>query len=123
METIIETNLEQRVNDLNTMILHGKIMEAFEKYYAEDIVMQENEDAPRIGKEVNRIHEEAFSGNIVEFRNAEVKNVIVSDQMTVVEWDFDFTHRDWGVRTFTQVAVQRWNENGQINYEKFYYNN
>lgn len=123
METLTISTLEERINDLNNMILQGQIMEAFEKYYAEEVTMQENEDELRIGKADNRIHEEAFSGNITEFRKAEVKNVIVSDNITVVEWDFDFTHKDWGIRNYTQVAVQRWNENGQIINEKFYYNN
>lgn len=123
METLIQNPLLEKINDLNLLILQGKIMEAFEKYYAEEIIMQENEDDLRIGKEINRKHEEAFSSNITEFRSAEVKNVIVSDNLTVVEWDFDFTHKDWGDRKFTQIAVQRWNNQGQIINEKFYYNN
>lgn len=123
METLIQNPLLEKINDLNLLILQGKIMEAFEKYYAEEIIMQENEDDLRIGKEINRKHEEAFSSNITEFRFAEVKNVIVSDNLTVVEWDFDFTHKDWGDRKFTQIAVQRWNNQGQIINEKFYYNN
>lgn len=123
METLIQNPLLEKINDLNLLILQGKIMEAFEKYYAEEIIMQENEDDLRIGKKINRKHEEAFSSNITEFRSAEVKNVIVSDNLTVVEWDFDFTHKDWGDRKFTQIAVQRWNNQGQIINEKFYYNN
>lgn len=123
METLIQNPLLEKINDLNLLILQGKIMDAFEKYYADEIIMQENEDDLRIGKEINRKHEEAFSSNITEFRSAEVKNVIVSDNLTVVEWDFDFTHKDWGDRKFTQIAVQRWNNNGQIINEKFYYNN
>lgn len=123
METLNNTTLEARINDLNSMIQAGQIMEAFEKYYAEDITMQENEDELRIGKAANRVHEEAFAGNITEFRKGDVKNVIVSDNITVVEWDFDFTHKEWGVRNYTQIAVQRWNADGQIINEKFYYNN
>lgn len=123
METLIQNPLLEKINDLNLLILQGKIMDAFEKYYADEIIMQENEDDLRIGKEINRKHEEAFSSNITEFRSAEVKNVIVSDNLTVVEWDFDFTHKDWGDRKFTQIAVQRWNNDGQIINEKFYYNN
>lgn len=122
METLIKTTLEERINELNNMILQGQILEAFDKFYAEDVTMQENEEAPTVGKAANRINEEAFAGNITEFRGAAVKNVIVSDDLTVVEWDFDFTHAEWGVRNYTQIAVQRWNAEGQIINEKFYYN-
>ena len=120
-KTSIKT-LKENVDMLNNMILEGKILEAFEKFYAEDVVMQENEDSPTIGKANNRLHEEAFAGNITEFRNAAVKNVILSDNIAVVEWELDFTHAEWGVRNYTQVAVQRWNDDGLIVNEKFYYN-
>lgn len=123
METIIQTSLSERVQELNAMILEGKILDAFEKFYAEDVTMQENENEPTVGKANNRLNEEAFAGNITEFRYAAVKNVLVSDNITVVEWEFDFTHAEWGVRKYTQVAVQRWNDEGQIVNEKFYYNN
>lgn len=115
-------SLKERIKALNNMILSGHSLEAFEKFYAEEIVMQENEDAPTVGKAANRIREEEVAENIVEFRHAEVKNIIVSDNITVVEWDYDFTHKEWGDRKFTQVSVQRWNNEGQIVNEKFYYN-
>lgn len=38
-----------------------------------------------------------------------------------VEWFMDYRHKDWGDRTYNQVAVQRW-EDGQIKVQKFYAN-
>jgi hypothetical protein len=40
--------------------------------------------------------------------------------VTMVEWKFDYTHEDWGVRDYKQVSVQEW-EDGKIVKEKFYY--
>jgi len=120
---LTKLSLEERIEALNNMILNGQSLAAFEKFYAEDIVMQENDDAPTVGKTANRTREEEFAGNIVAFRHAEVKNVVISDNITVVEWDLDFTHKEWGDRKFTQVSVQRWNNDGEIVNEKFYYNN
>lgn len=122
MKTLIETTLAEKVAELNNMILQGQILDAFDLFYADDVTMQENEGEVTVGKAANRINEEAFVGNITEFRHAAVKSVIVSDNITVVEWEFDFTHALWGVRKYTQVAVQRWNAEGQIINEKFYYN-
>lgn len=122
MDTITQSTLKERVDELNSMILQGQILDAFEKFYADEVTMQENEDAPTVGKDACRLHEESFVNNITEFRNAAVKNIIVSDNVTAVEWDFDFTHAQWGVRNYTQIAVQRWNDEGQIINEKFYYN-
>jgi len=118
-----QMSLEERVGKLNQMILNGKALEAFETFYAEEVTMQENENAPTISKAACRVNEEVFVNGIVEFRNAAVKNMIISDHISVVEWDFDFTHKDWGVRNYRQLAVQKWNDKGQIVSEKFYYNN
>jgi len=118
-----KTILKQKVNQLNEMIQNGKALEAFEHFYANDIVMQENGETPTIGKQSCRVNEEVFLNGIQEFRKADIKNVVVSDNLSVVEWDFDFTHKDWGTRNYTQLAVQRWNDDGQIINENFYYNN
>jgi hypothetical protein len=115
-------DLRTLVDELNQFILEGKIMEGFEKLYAEDVVMQDNDYPARVGKDVNRQYEEAFVNGIVEFRGAKVVNTIISDGIAVVEWWMDYTHKEYGVRNYTQVSVQRW-KNGQIVEEKFYYNN
>ncbi len=109
------------VDALNQKILEGKILEAFEEFYAEEVVMQDNDYTARVGKDVNRQYEEAFVNGLTEFRGAKVINTIVSDGIAVVEWWMDYTHKDYGVRNYTQVAVQRW-KNGKIVEEKFYYN-
>lgn len=116
------TDLKTLVDGLNQQILEGKILEAFEEYYAEDVVMQDNDWPARVGKEVNRQYEADFVNGITEFRGAKLLNTLVSDGITVCEWWFDYTHQQFGTRTYTQICVQRW-KNGKIVEEKFYYNN
>jgi ketosteroid isomerase-like protein len=113
-------DLRTLVDDLNSMIVEGKAMEAFEKYYAEDVVMQENELPPTIGKDANREREKDFFSKVVEFRGADVKAVAIGDGVSMVEWFFDYTHKDWGERRYHQVSVQRWKD-GKIVNERFYY--
>lgn len=114
-------DLRTNVDQLNQMILEGKILDAFDKFYADDVVMQDNDFPVRVGKEICRQFEENFVNGLTEFRGAKVLNTIISDGIAVNEWWMDFTHKDWGVRSYTQVAVQRW-KNGKIIEEKFYYN-
>lgn len=115
-------DLRTNVDQLNQMVLEGKILEAFEKFYDDDVVMQDNNYPAREGFEVNKQYEEAFVNGLTEFRGAKVINTLISDDMAVTEWWFDYTHKDYGVRNYTQLAVQRW-KNGKIVEEKFYYNN
>ncbi len=107
------------MEDLNAMILAGKGMEAFEKYYADDVSMQENGDAPRVGKDINRKYEQDFFAGVTKFEG-KVANVAVGPDVSMVEWDMDITHKDWGNAKRSQVAVQTW-KNGKIAAEKFYY--
>jgi hypothetical protein len=118
------STIKENVQGLNEMILGGDILGAFEKYYSDDVVMQDNETDLRVGKDVCRSFEEAFVSNLTEFRGAAVKNVMVSEDAGVaaVEWDFDYTHKEWGDRKYTQVCIQQWKD-GQIVSEKFLYNN
>ncbi|WP_286748142.1 nuclear transport factor 2 family protein [Roseivirga sp. UBA1976] len=114
--------LLDKISDLNDLVLQGKAMEAFEKYYHEDVVMQENDLPPTVGKAANRTREEEFFANITEFRGAKPLKVTVGEGVSMVEWHYDYTHKEWGVRNYTQVSVQEWKD-GQIIREKFYYAN
>ena len=115
-------NIQTAVKNLNNKILQGKALEAFEEYYADNVVMQENNNNPTIGKDANRKREHDFFSAITEFRGAEVKNVIVGENVSIVEWFMDYTHSDWGVVKVNQVSVQEW-QNGKIINERFYYPN
>lgn len=112
--------LKDLVEDLNSMVIKGQLVEAIEKYYADDVVMQENELPPTVGKDTNKEREKEFLANLTEFRGAEVKAVALGDDIAMVEWFLDFTHKEWGKKTYHQVAVQRWKD-GKIVHERFYY--
>ncbi len=102
------------------MVLAGKSLEAFEKFYHNDVQMQENENAPTIGKEANRQREIEFYSNVTEFRSAEVQGVAVGENISTVIWHYDYTHRQWGKRNYAQVSVQHWRD-GLIVKEQFFY--
>ncbi len=113
-------DLKATFDDIKTLVLQGKAMEAFEKYYGEDVVMQENETPATIGKAANRERELEFFAKVIEFRNAEVKSVAYGDDVIISEWFVDYTHADWGKVTHDQVSVQHW-QDGKVIHERFYY--
>ena len=117
----MSSNLKQRVDALNAMILEGKIMDAMNEFYADDLVMGENSNEPCVGLEANLEREEKFVANTTWY-GCELKNVAVGDGVTMSEWYMDFHTTHYGARLrFTQVAVQRWRD-GKIYDERFYYN-
>jgi hypothetical protein len=115
-------DLRTLVDQLNQMILEGKILEAFDKFYAPEVIMQDNDYPARVGFDMCRQFEEAFVNGLTEFRGSKVVDTLISDGIAVVEWWFDYTHKEWGDRNYTQVCVQRW-KGDKIIEEKFYYNN
>mgnify|MGYP001825125170 FL=1 len=113
-------NIRERVDQLNGMILEGKIMEAMGEFYTDDVVMAENDNEPTVGLKANLEREQAFVDNTTWY-GAELKNVAHGDGISMVEWWLDFHNTQYGPRlAFTQVAVQRWRD-GKIYDERFYY--
>ncbi|WP_228530336.1 SnoaL-like domain-containing protein [Tamlana sp. I1] len=112
--------LIEKISEVNDLILQGKSLEAFEMFYHDDVIIQENDNPECIGKCLNRKREEAFFESITEFRCAKPLKVTVGENITMVEWHYDYTHKDWGVKNYNQVAVQEWKD-GKIIKERFYY--
>jgi len=99
MEANTITRKEELLNlvtDLNGMILNGQVLEAHDKFYANDVIQMENSEMSFEGKELNRKREEEWVNNIVEFRGAEVKSIAVDEanDITMVEWFMDYTHKN-----------------------------
>jgi hypothetical protein len=107
-------------NQLNQMILQGQILDAFEKFYAEDVVMQENLTEPKVGKTVNRKAEQEFIGSIEQFHGAALLGSAVNGERSYSEWEFDATYKGGHRVKMTQVAVRQW-KNGLVAHERFYY--
>ncbi len=114
--------LRSYVNDLNTRVLAGDVLGAFDDYYHENVSMQENQNDPVIGKAVNRVREEEWLANVTEFRNVEVRSVGVDadNDVVLVEWVMEYGHKQWGDVNNHQVTIQKWSGN-QIVHERFVY--
>lgn len=116
----MNTNLTENVNNLAKMIGEGKLLEAFDAYYGEEISMQENEAAPRVGRDANRKAEEAFVHGLTKINSIVILGVAVGENYSVLEYHMDVEHKDYGKINKNQVAVQHWKDNKIVS-EKFYY--
>ena len=106
--------------ELNEMIASGNAMEAFEKFYADDVTMQENNEEPRKGKDACRKYEEDFFGNVAEFHEGSLQGSVAGDDRSYSEWIFDVTFKDGSRMRNHQVAVRRWKD-GKVVSERFFY--
>ena len=101
-------------------VIAGKVLETFDAYYADDVVMSENRKNERVGKAANRKYELQFLENVQEFHGAQVGRVIVDGDHAAVEWTFDITFKGGNRVNMQQVAVQTWKD-GKIVREDFYH--
>lgn len=111
-----------KTKEIYKMLQEGQMMEAFEKYYHEDVVMQETGEEERVGKEANREYEKKWLANVKEMHGTGVA-AFASDEpngITMVESWMDVTFQDGNRVKMEQVAVQQWKGN-QIIHEKFYH--
>jgi len=112
-----------KAKNMYEMLAQGKMLDAFEKYYSNDVVMVEATGELRKGKEVNRKFESDFLGSVKEFHGSAV-TAITSDEkaaVTMVESWMDITFKDGNRTKMEEVTVQRWKGDQIIN-ERFYYN-
>jgi ketosteroid isomerase-like protein len=112
-------NIAQLDAELNDMIRQGKALEAFERFYADDVVMMENDQA-FVGKDVNRKREQEFFGNIKDVHAAGIGATAVSGNTSFCEQSFDATLADGTRIRMEEVAVRTWKD-GKIIKERFYY--
>jgi sulfate adenylyltransferase subunit 1 len=109
------------VTDFQNLISEGKTLEAIEKYYADNVQLQENNDAPRVGKTVALAHEK---GNMerVKYFKINIKSSVLDETQGLVmgEMQLDFETLKGDVKQISEAFVQLW-ENGKIVFEKFYY--
>ncbi|HZL56814.1 MAG TPA: SnoaL-like domain-containing protein [Bryobacteraceae bacterium] len=107
--------------ELNEMVVTGKALEAFDKFYADDVVMQENSDEPRAGKAVNRKFEVDFFSSVAEWHEGKVVASAVNGATSFSEWYMDISFSNGQRHKMSQVAVRKWKD-GKVVHERFFYN-
>lgn len=110
--------------DMQQMCGEGKMMEAFEKYYHEDVTVIEKPTGEiRKGKGAQRKAIEGWFGMVKEMHGGGLESITANEETGIacVEIWVDVTFQDGNRMKMEEVAVQKWQE-GQIIEEKFYYN-
>ncbi|MBA3541469.1 MAG: nuclear transport factor 2 family protein, partial [Deltaproteobacteria bacterium] len=109
--------LDTRVNEL---VFSGKAMEAFEEFYDEDVIMQENTEAEYVGKAFNRKREQDFFATIEAWHGGSVIANAANGDVSFSESTMDVTLKGVGRIQMAQATVRRW-KNGKIVHERFYH--
>ena len=111
----------EKIKDIYNYVADGKALDAFEKYYAEDVVMVLEDGTEVEGKDTNRDRENEFFSNVESFNGITVTAITSNEEegTTSVECAMDITFKGDNQMVIEQVAVQHW-EDDEVKRERFY---
>ncbi len=102
---------------LNAQVLAGHLREAYERWYADEVVMDESGHYAVKGKAENRERQEAV-GRMFRVFGRRLISSAVEGCRSFSEWEFDLEYS--GIRYIEkQVAVREWHD-GKVIRERFY---
>jgi hypothetical protein len=94
--------------------------EAIEEFYTEDASLQENQSAPRVGRDAHVANERRIHARATTITSECVRPVFVHGDRVVIRWVFRFEWLDGTVTRMEELACQRW-EGERIAEETFFY--
>jgi len=112
-------SIKPQVLDLISLVEQGQMLEAMNRYYAENVAMQENVSPPSVGFAENYAREEAFYGSL-QALNFNLVSVVVEGDRAVINWVFDYTTADGTSYRMDEIAIQTWRD-GKIVHERYIY--
>ena len=89
---------------LNTMIVQGKSVDALKKFYAEDVVSRENDEPERIGRESWIRGRQEMEKNTRKFE-ARVLAHAANGDTSFSEWEYDIVLEGMGALKIAQVGL------------------
>ena len=89
-------------------VLRGEHVEAIRDWYADDASMQENQDAPRVGREALMAGEAQMLARMAAVKTELVSPVLVDSDRVAIHWRFTFTTKKGQVNSFEEIAWQTW---------------
>ena len=95
-------------------------VEAVEAFYTANASMQENQSAPRVGRDAHVANERRVLSKAKTLTSKCIRPVFVADDKVVIRWIFRFEWLDGSVTHMEELAYQRW-EGERIAEETFFY--
>ena len=109
----------ERVAEFVAVVEADRHVEAIERFYHEDASMQENQAAPRVGRDLLVETERATLARS-QVRTEAAGFVLIEGDEVVIRWVFHFTSRDGKTTRFEELAHQVWRDD-RIAVERFFY--
>ncbi len=92
----------------------------YDRYYDENVVVQENMQPPRVGRALSIERQKLMNANVQEIHNFKIGAVLVDGDRSMVEMHIDATTKDGYRLHLEEVGLQTWKD-GRIIHERYFY--
>jgi len=98
----------------------GDFVSAIESYYHSDASIQENNEPPRVGRDLLVQGERQFLDSMRSVSGRRLAQPLINGDQVAIHWRFDFEAKDGTHRVLEEIAFQTW-QGSRIMEEKFFY--
>ena len=116
----MDNKIEAAILDLKELLGKGQFLEAMETYLTDDVVLQEADGTPKVGKETCIIAEKELLATVTEFIKYDILHYAISGNTSYYEAVMEFKTNDGQHHRFEQVNRTKWRD-GKIYSERYYH--
>ena len=101
-------------------VISGDHVGAIRDWYADDASMQENQTAPRVGRDGLMAREAATLASFAGVETELLDPPMIAGDRVAIHWRFTFVQNDGGKRSIEEIAWQLW-RGDKVAEETFFY--
>jgi hypothetical protein len=113
--------LRDRVQELlDFQKTNPPVEQIYERFYDENVVVQENLQAPRVGRAISIDRQQRMNANVKEVHDFKIGAVLVDGDRSVIEMHLELTTIDGYRIRLEEIGMQTW-KNERIIHERYFY--
>lgn len=116
----MENSIETALLDLKDLLGKGQFLEAMDKYLTDDVVLQEANGTPKVGKDACILAEKELLETVSEFIRYDILDYAIAGDTSYHEAIMEFKTKDGNHHRFEQVNRTKW-RNGKIVNERYFH--
>lgn len=113
-----EQQISTALDELVALMADGKPLEAFAKFYHDDLEKTDLDGVTHHGKAVNEQVGIELLSKVQAVRDFSAVGKIVKGNRSFLVWSLDYDHADNGPAKVVEVAIQDW-QDGKIIWERY----
>jgi ketosteroid isomerase-like protein len=110
----------ETVEQLIRYTVEGRAEAALLAFYAEDVIIQENNQPPRIGRAASLARNADAAQWTQAVHEISVPRVLIDGNLVVIEWHAEWTLSNGERVRIEELALQSW-EGDRVVFERFFY--